>query len=55
MQDCGSCKHFVKWKNNKIGGGVCVLLDMRTKTDYGHRCEKYKRIKFHRQTRRSDS
>ena len=46
--DCGSCLHFQKWKNDKFGGGLCDLLDARAKTDKGRNCDKFKRIKFHR-------
>ena len=47
-QSCGGCKHFQKWKNDNFGGGICLAKDARTKSDYGHGCKKFKRIKFHR-------
>lgn len=45
-RDCGSCKHFVKWKADQHGGGICLLKDVRTKTDHGRGCEEFKRKKF---------
>lgn len=47
-KSCGACKYFQKWKKDKFGGGLCELKDARTKTDHGHKCEEFKRVKFHR-------
>ncbi len=48
MQDCGSCQHFVKVKNDPLSGGICQLLDQRTDTDRGLGCEFHKRIPYKR-------
>ena len=48
MQDCGSCKHFLKMKTMKGNSGLCERWDGRTNTDHGHHCKEYKRVKFHR-------
>ena len=45
-KDCGSCKHFQKWKHDKFGGGLCELKDARTTTDSGRNCLVFKRFKF---------
>ena len=47
-KECGNCLHFIKWKNDRIGGGLCVEMDMRTKTSYGIGCRKYKGIRYKR-------
>jgi cytochrome c2 len=47
-KSCGACKHFQKWRRDKFGGGLCELKDLRTKTDRGHDCKEFKRIKLHR-------
>jgi hypothetical protein len=49
--DCGGCQHFLKWKNDRYGGGLCELKDARTKTDYGHRCKTWKAIPYHKNRR----
>lgn len=46
--DCGSCQHFVKWKNDRLGGGLCEENDSRTKSDHGHNCKEWKGIKYAR-------
>jgi hypothetical protein len=46
--DCGGCKHFQKWKNDKYGGGVCLLYDIRTKTDNGQECKYFNAIPYNR-------
>lgn len=48
MKDCGSCTHFTKWKHDS--GGLCKLLDVRTKTDRGSKCEYWKGKKYKRMT-----
>ena len=48
--DCGSCKHFYKIKNDNISGGICNYYDVRTDTDRGHGCPKYKAKKYLRYT-----
>ena len=47
-KNCGSCMYFFKWKNDKIGGGLCNLRDGRTKCDYGRGCMDWKGIKYKR-------
>lgn len=46
MKDCGSCRFFFKWPNDKYGGGLCDYLDARTKSDNGHKCMFHKRKKY---------
>ncbi len=48
-KNCGSCAGFFKWKNN--GGGLCEVLDARTKSDNGHNCELWKAKKYERPER----
>jgi hypothetical protein len=48
MHDCGSCKFFIKWKNDKLGGGLCEAKDQRTKSDCGHQCKEWKAIPYKR-------
>ena len=48
MKDCGSCINFVKWTNDKWGGGLCECFDVRTKTDHGRGCESWKAIPYSR-------
>lgn len=47
-KNCGSCNGFLKWKNDKFGGGLCETLDARTKSDHGHNCELWKAKKYER-------
>ncbi len=47
-KNCGSCRNFTKWTNDKFGGGLCEFLDARTKTDHGHDCEDWKAKKYER-------
>lgn len=49
MRDCGSCAYFIKWKNNKICGGLCDFFEIRTKTNHGKACEYWAGIKYQRQ------
>jgi len=46
--DCGGCQNFLKWKNDKYGGGLCEIKDARTKSDYGHKCKLWKGIPYNR-------
>ena len=48
MKDCGNCEYFIKWTNDKYGGGLCDALDARTKSDCGHKCMHFKRRKYNR-------
>jgi len=48
MKDCGGCKYFLKFKNDKRSGGLCDLLDGRTNTDYGKKCQYHKAKKYNR-------
>lgn len=45
---CGGCQYFIKWKKDKFGGGLCDLLDARTKSDHGHGCKNWKAIPYKR-------
>lgn len=47
-KSCGSCKHFVKWKADHYGGGLCEDLDARTHTDHGKGCVYWKSKKYDR-------
>jgi len=47
-KSCGNCMWFIKWKADKIGGGLCDFLDKRTKTDHGKNCPDWKGIKYNR-------
>ena len=46
MRNCGSCCNFMKWKNDKFGGGLCDFFDDRTKSDRGHGCDKWRGVKY---------
>jgi len=46
--DCGGCQHFLKLKNDRYGGGICLSYDARTKTDHGHKCKYFKAIPYNR-------
>lgn len=46
--NCGACKFFIKLKNDRFGGGLCSFKDARTKTDAGHWCSSFKRVKFYK-------
>lgn len=48
MQDCGGCIHFIKWKFDRFGGGLCEIKDARTKTDHGRRCKEHTPPKYDR-------
>ncbi len=50
-KNCGGCSGFVKWKNDKFGGGICEEFDARTKADGGHNCERWKAKKYERPKR----
>lgn len=52
MKSCGSCRYFSKWKNDKIGGGLCDRYDMRTESDsiYGRNCPGWRGIKYRRKS-----
>jgi len=41
-KSCGGCREFIKWKNDRYGGGLCELKDARTKSD-NPACDKFKR------------
>ena len=49
-KSCGNCRFFGKFKNDIIGGGLCDLLDCRTKTDSRPDCKYWKGIKYKRVT-----
>ena len=51
-KNCGSCAYFLKWKNDKFGGGLCDFFDARTKSDCGHKCDQWKGIKYNKVTER---
>lgn len=40
---CGSCRYFVKCKNDMLSGGLCEKRDQRTNTDSRGNCKKFKR------------
>ena len=46
MSKCSGCTWFQKLKNDQFGGGLCDLLDRRTKSDCG--CELWQGIKYDR-------
>ena len=48
MKDCGSCRHFIKLRNDMISGGLCAALDCRTGTDRGRGCNRWAGIKYKR-------
>lgn len=48
MNNCGNCVYFIKWKNDKRGGGLCDYLDVRTKTDHGRGCSDHKGKRYRR-------
>ena len=50
MKSCGSCEHFIKWKNDQRSGGLCALKDGRTSTDRGRSCGEWAGIKYTRPT-----
>jgi hypothetical protein len=39
---CGSCKWFIKLKNDEFSSGLCDAYDRRTNTSYGKKCIRYK-------------
>lgn len=45
---CGGCQFFIKWKFDRIGGGLCDAKDARTKTDHGHKCKWWRPIYYNR-------
>jgi hypothetical protein len=53
-KSCGSCQHFTKWKNDRISGGLCELLDWRTNSDCGRKCPHHKRIPYERKKLKLD-
>lgn len=53
IKSCGSCQHWIKWKNNPKGmnkgfksAGLCKLQDGRCPSD--HVCDKWKGVKYRR-------
>lgn len=50
MKDCGSCRHFIKLKGDRISGGLCSARDCRTGTGHGRKCVMWKGIKYSRRT-----
>jgi hypothetical protein len=44
QRDCGSCFYFIKLPHF----GLCEKKDARTTSDGGHKCEKWKGIKYKR-------
>ena len=47
-RECGSCRHWVKIKNERFGRGLCTLLDVMSKAQQGKKCKHWKGIKYKR-------
>lgn len=45
-KSCGACRFFIKWRNDKTGGGLCEKIDARTKTDLRSECKYFKRKRY---------
>jgi hypothetical protein len=41
-RECGSCQHWVKWKHDQWGRGLCDLLDLAGPAQYGKNCSYWK-------------
>ena len=49
-RSCGKCQYFVKIKNQLVGNsGLCERIDSRVDSDHGHKCKKFKALKFVRE------
>lgn len=40
-RQCGGCANFLKWKQDKWGGGLCEFLDARTNAQHNAKDCKY--------------
>lgn len=46
---CGSCKNFIKFKNDKYSSGICEIYDVRVNTDtVKYKCKFSKSIPYKR-------
>lgn len=48
-RECGSCEHWVKWKHDKLGRGLCNLLDLAGPAQYGKNCSFWKGKSYKRE------
>jgi hypothetical protein len=37
-RECGACDHWVKWKNDNLGRGLCNRFDFATRAQEGKGC-----------------
>ena len=47
-RECGSCQYWTRWRKNMRGWGLCELLDVAGKAQYGKNCPYWKGKKYER-------
>jgi len=55
MKRCGGCQNWLKWKNDPLGGGICLAKDGRTSSDSGSQCPLWKAIPYNRNKQKADN
>jgi len=47
-KECGSCSYWIKWKHDKLGRGLCHLLDAAGPAQAGKNCPYWTGKKYQR-------
>lgn len=51
-RECGSCEHWIKWKEPKMGGrGLCCLFDLAGHAQDGKNCSYWTGKQYQRPSR----